>query len=88
MPFFKVFWYDSIQAMNPRSTNCEADALTTTPSRRLIDYVVGDVAIVSSTSRLHAAEMVWTMYSMFETFILYRQQESVEEGRRNLEAFT
>ena len=35
IPFFKVFWYDSTRRMNPRSTDCEADALTTTPSRRL-----------------------------------------------------
>ena len=34
IPFFKVFWYDSTRGMNPRSTDCEADALTTTPSRR------------------------------------------------------
>ena len=34
MPFFKVFWYDSTRGMNPRSTDCKADALTTTPSRR------------------------------------------------------
>ena len=34
MPFFKVFWYDSTRGMNPRFTDCEADALTTTPSRR------------------------------------------------------
>ena len=33
--FFKVFWYDSTREMNPRSTDCDADALTTTPSRRL-----------------------------------------------------
>ena len=25
--------------MNPRSTDCEADALTTTPSRRLIELI-------------------------------------------------
>ena len=36
IPFFKVFWYDSTRGMNPRSTDCEADALTTTLSRRLI----------------------------------------------------
>ena len=35
IPFFKVFWYDSTRGLNPRSTDCEADALTTTPSRRL-----------------------------------------------------
>ena len=29
----KVFWYDSTRGINPRSTDCEADALTTTPSR-------------------------------------------------------
>ena len=34
MPFIKVFWYDSTRGMKPRSTDCEADALTTTPSRR------------------------------------------------------
>ena len=28
--FLKVFWYDSTRGMNPRSTDCEADALTTT----------------------------------------------------------
>ena len=31
---FKVFWYDSTRGLSPRSTDCEADALTTTPSRR------------------------------------------------------
>ena len=32
MPFLKVIWYDSTRGMNPRSTDCEAGALTTTPS--------------------------------------------------------
>ena len=32
--FLKVFWYDSTREMNPRFTDCEAAALTTTPSRR------------------------------------------------------
>ena len=31
---FKVFSYDSTRGMNPRSTDCEAKALTTTPSRK------------------------------------------------------
>ena len=35
IPFFKVFWYDSTRGLSPRSTDCEADALTTTPLRRL-----------------------------------------------------
>ena len=39
MPFFKVFRYDSTRGMNPKSTDCEADALTTTPSRRFITYL-------------------------------------------------
>ena len=30
---FKVFWSDSTRGMNPRSTDCKADALITTPSR-------------------------------------------------------
>ena len=34
MSFFKVFWYDSTRGMNPWFTDCEADALTTTSSRR------------------------------------------------------
>ena len=34
IPFFKVFWYNSTRGMNPRSTDCEADAPTNTPSRR------------------------------------------------------
>ena len=33
--FFKVFWYDSTKGLIPRSAECEADALITTPSRRL-----------------------------------------------------
>ena len=28
---FKVFWFDPTREMNPRSTDCEEDALTTTP---------------------------------------------------------
>ena len=31
---FHVFWYDSTKGLNPRSTDCEANALITTPSRR------------------------------------------------------
>ena len=38
IPFYKAFWYDSTRGLNPRSTDCEADALTTTPSRRLMCY--------------------------------------------------
>ena len=34
IPFFKVFWYDSTKGMYPKSTDCKADALTTTRSRR------------------------------------------------------
>ena len=30
-PFFKVFWHDSTRRLSPRSTDCEADALTTPP---------------------------------------------------------
>ena len=33
IPFFKVFCDDSTRGMNPRSTDCEVDALTTTPLR-------------------------------------------------------
>ena len=31
---FLVFWYDPTREINPRSTDCEADAVNTTPSRR------------------------------------------------------
>ena len=36
--FLKVFWYDSTRGMNPRSTDCDEDALTTTLyyKRRLV----------------------------------------------------
>ena len=34
--FFKVFWYDLTRGINPRSTDCEADALITTPLRRFL----------------------------------------------------
>ena len=44
IPFFKIFWYDSTRGMNPKSTDCEADALATTPSRRLsLRYILFDV---------------------------------------------
>ena len=33
---FKVCWYDSPRGMNPRSTYCGVDALTTTLSRRFL----------------------------------------------------
>ena len=36
IPFLKVFRYDSTEGMNPWSTDCEADALTTTPSHRCL----------------------------------------------------
>ena len=36
IPFFKVFWYDLTRGMNPRFTDCEPDALTTTPSCQLL----------------------------------------------------
>ena len=39
MPFIKVFWNDLTKGMNPRSTDCEADTLTTTPSHRLWLYI-------------------------------------------------
>ena len=32
---FKVFWYDSTRRMNSRSADRKADALATTPSRRI-----------------------------------------------------
>ena len=35
IPLFKVFRYDSTMGMNPKSTDCEADALTTKPSRQI-----------------------------------------------------
>ena len=34
IPYFRVFWYDSTRGLNPMSTDCEANALTITPSIR------------------------------------------------------
>ena len=34
IPFFEVFWCDSTRGLNPKSTDCEADALTTTLMHR------------------------------------------------------
>ena len=36
---FKVFWYDLTRGMNPKSTDCEADALTTKPSCQFILFL-------------------------------------------------
>ena len=38
IPFLKVFWYDSTMEINPRSTDCEADALTTTVLCRMSNH--------------------------------------------------
>ena len=35
IPLFKAFWYDSTRGLNPRSTDCKVDALTTTSLHRL-----------------------------------------------------
>ena len=40
IPFFKVFRHDSIRGTKPSSTDCEADTLTTTPSRRFFTAVL------------------------------------------------
>ena len=60
MPFFKVFGYDSTRGMNPWSTDCEADALITTPSRRLFcfeDLQFFSIAIDESTGTTDTAEL-------------------------------
>ena len=36
---FLKSWYDSTREMNPRSTDCNADALTTIPSRRYLALI-------------------------------------------------
>ena len=58
IPFFKVFWYDSTRGMNPRSTDCEADALTTTPLRRFVTtYAILNIRLgtTDDTYRLYVA---------------------------------
>ena len=37
--FFKVFWYDPTRGINPRSADCEANALIITPSRRCLKRI-------------------------------------------------
>ena len=57
MPFFKVFWYDSTRGMNPRSKDCEAGALTTTPSRR--SYFDSHCPSAEEYSSLSSAAALW-----------------------------
>ena len=45
LPFFTVFWRDSTWEINPCSTDCEVDALTTTPPRRLTTTARSSFAI-------------------------------------------
>ena len=49
---FEVFWYDSTRGMNPRFTDCETDALTTTPLHMLMfsHYVVIGYLLSAATS--------------------------------------
>ena len=63
MPFFKVFWYDSTRVMNPRSTDCEADALTTTPSRRCEQVKVNksDVKIFQLLIKVEYSHFRWVI---------------------------
>ena len=60
MPFFKVFWYDSTRGMNSRSTDCEADALTTTPSRRFGPHM---------TQQCHSLFAYCTIYGPTTTWV-------------------
>ena len=54
IPFFKVFWYDQTRGFNPRFTNCEVDAPTTTPSHQTIScplsYIPSQVDYVAAIS--------------------------------------
>ena len=38
--FFKVFWHNLTSKINPRSTDCEADYLTTIPSRQFVMFIM------------------------------------------------
>ena len=59
---FKVFWYDSKRNVNPRSTDYEADAITTTPSRRYL-VVSLHCYLVRPLSYLHLWYLVlWLRY--------------------------
>ena len=62
---FKVFWYDSTREMNPRSTDCEADALITTPSRRYpySDYVEINISLNNSSSMFFLNVYAFTIRS-------------------------
>ena len=71
MPFFKVFWYDSARGMNPWSTDCEADALITTRSRRFFcfeDLQFFSVAIDESTGTTDTAELAVFVSGLNEDF--------------------
>ena len=46
--FLKSF---ATRGMNPRSTHCETDALTTTPSRRLIEVRLNNIIYLITWSR-------------------------------------
>ena len=55
IPFLKVFWYDSTRGSNLESTDCKVDAVTTTPSRRLL-------RAIHVILKFHFASMLYTMH--------------------------
>ena len=68
IPFLKVFWYDSIRAMKPRSTNCKVDALTTTPWGQWRLESLSSCSV--SRLALHRAAMPNIFLSLFFLFFV------------------
>ena len=90
IPFFKVFWYDSTRGMNPRSTDCEADALTTTPSRRCLPLqdvassrghhcnATAGIRLQSGLKRVHS---VWRLVTSIILIATERRRRSIYKAR-------
>ena len=57
IPFFKVFWYGPTRGLNPRSTDYEADALTTMHLPWLNSIIINSSIIFEETSVIYLAKL-------------------------------
>ena len=78
----KVFRYDSTRGVNPRSTDCEADALTTTPSRRSYIELVSDMLNSFKDLGCNISIKVHSLNSHLDHFSKRLGDLSEEQGER------
>ena len=75
---FKVFWYDSTRKMNPKFTDCEADALTATP---LLREMTKSFESILLKDRYPIASYRSTFYGMEYQYQVETEKEKLSNRR-------